>query len=146
MVVVGEKPHFSRNREPWFLPWAEFSVRRNVHAIGARSQQDLPGYYQAFDVILIPYATDDPFNRACSPTKIMDGMGSSRPIVATALPECRLYTELFDVAEDHESFLAAIKAILSHDSDDGRAGRRLAHALRNTCAQVGGRLLQILGQ
>jgi len=45
-------------------------------------------------VILIPYAQNDRFNRACSPTKIMDGLGSGRPIVATAIPECRLYAYL----------------------------------------------------
>ena len=50
-------------------------------------------------MILIPYAVDDPFNRASSPTKIADGLGSTRPIVATAIPECRLYEHLFDVAE-----------------------------------------------
>ncbi len=56
-------------------------------------------YYQAFDVTLIPYRMDHPFNRACNPTKIMDAMGSGRPIVATAIPECRLHAERFDVAE-----------------------------------------------
>ena len=48
----------------------------------------------------MPYACDHPFNTACSPTKIMDGMGSGRPIVATSIPECRLYAHLFDVADD----------------------------------------------
>ncbi len=90
LVVVGEQPHESQEREPWFLDWTEFAVQPNVHVIGWRPQAELPRYYQAFDVILIPYAQDNRFNRACSPTKIMDGLGSGRPIVATAIPECRL--------------------------------------------------------
>ena len=102
--------------------------RPNVHAIGWRPQASLPGYYQAFDVILIPYLREHPFNQVCSPTKIMDGMGSGRPIVATAIPECRLYSELFAVAEDADAFLDAVESIRARGSDDGRAvadvGRR----------------------
>jgi len=63
VVVVGEEPHISRHREPWFMDWvAEFSVKPNVHTIGWRPQAELPRYYQAFDVILIPYAQDNRFN------------------------------------------------------------------------------------
>jgi len=145
VVVVGKTPHFSRHREPWFIDWAEFSVRPNVHKLGLRPQAELPRYYRSFDVILIPYAQDDLFNRACSPTKIMDGLGSGRPIVATAIPECRLYAHLFDVAGDAESFLAAVQAILDAGSDDGRAGLRHAHAYENTCARVADHVLATLG-
>ena len=90
-------------------------------------------------MILIPYLREHPFNQACSPTKIMDGMGSGRPIVATAIPECRLYAELFDVAEDHDAFLSAVERLLANGSDDGKAGLRHAHARRNTCGRVGRR-------
>ena len=88
---------------------ARFLSRPNVHAIGWRSQESLAGYYQAFDVTLIPYRLDHPFNRACNPTKIMDAMGSGRPIVATAIPECRLHAERFHVAEDADGFIAAVR-------------------------------------
>ena len=98
IVVVG------RVREPVDEPWwdacSRFLSRPNVHALGWRGQEALAGYYQAFDVTLIPYRMDHPFNRACNPTKIMDAMGSGRPIVATAIPECRLHAERFDVARD----------------------------------------------
>lgn len=145
VVVVGEEPAFGPNRgEPWFGPWKECARKPNVHPVGWRSQADLPRYYQAMDVILIPYAVDDPFNCASSPTKIADGLGSTRPIVATAIPECRLYEHLFDVTEDRDAFLSAVNAIIARGSDDGRAGLRLDHARSNTCRLVAQRVLRVL--
>ena len=95
---------------------------------------------------LIPYRMDHPFNLACNPTKIMDSMGSGRPIVATAIPECRLHTERFDVAENADEFIDAVRRILAQHSDDGRAGLRHAYALANTCHGIGERILDLIEQ
>ena len=59
----------------------------------------------------------------------MDAMGSGRPIVATAIPECRLHAECFHVVESDGEFTAGGRAILDHHSDDGRAHLRHAFAL-----------------
>src|SRR5262249_34502069 len=115
-------------------------------ALGWRPQEALGRYYQAFDVTLIPYRLDHPFNRACNPTKIMDAMGSGRPIVATAIPECRLHVERFHVAEDSDEFLAAIGQIRDQRSDDGRAALRHAFAVANTCHGVGERILDLISR
>jgi teichuronic acid biosynthesis glycosyltransferase TuaH len=131
---------------PWWEDCARFLGRPNVHAIGWRPQEVLTHYYQAFDVTLIPYRVDHPFNRACSPTKIMDAMGSGRPIVATAIPECRLHAERFSVAEDTGEFLAAVRQVLDRGSDDGRAALRHAYAVANSCRAVGDRLLDLIGR
>jgi glycosyltransferase involved in cell wall biosynthesis len=118
--------------------------RPNVHALGWRSQEALPRYYQAFDVSLIPYLIDHAFNRACNPTKIMDAMASGRPIVASAIPECRLHTERFHVAESRDEFIDAIAGILGKHSDDGRAALRHAYAQANTCHKIGERILELI--
>ncbi len=144
LVVVGEEPYFSRSRAPWLMDWVEFKIKPNVHTVGWRPQVQLPGYYQAFDVILIPYAQNNAFNQACSPTKIMDGLGSGRPIVATAIPECRLYSHLFDVAEDADAFVAAVQSVIANGSDDGRAALRHAHARAHTCHLVADQILRLL--
>jgi len=131
--------------EPWWEACARFLSRPNVHVLGWRAQDLLSAYYQAFDAVLIPYRLDHPFNRACSPTKIMDAMGSGRPIVATAIPECRLHAERFHVVEDCDEFIQAVRQILDHGSDDGRAALRHAFAAANSCRDVGERILQLLG-
>ncbi len=132
--------------EPWWAAWRRFLGRPNVHALGWRPQAALSGYYQAFDVTLIPYLIDHSFNQACNPTKIMDAMGSGRPIVATAIPECRLHAERFHVVENGHEFIEAIRGILAQGSDDGRAGLRHAYALANTCKKVGERILELIEQ
>jgi glycosyltransferase involved in cell wall biosynthesis len=145
VVVVGEEPAIGANQgNAWFGRWRDFVHRPNVHPIGWRPQVELPRYYQAFDVVLIPYEVNDTFNRASSPTKIADGLGSTRPIVATAVPECRLYAHLFNVSEDHEGFLNAVSDLVAHGSDDGRAGLRYNHAGANTCGLLARRVLGLL--
>jgi glycosyltransferase involved in cell wall biosynthesis len=142
-IVVLGRPG-SPVARPWWEACARFLARPNVHAIGWRPQEALAQYYQAFDVSLIPYRLDHPFNRACSPTKIMDAMGSGRPIVATAIPECRLHAERFHVADDAAGFIAAVREILDLNSDDGSAALRHAHAVANSCRGVGERLLDLI--
>ncbi|MGC8641402.1 MAG: glycosyltransferase [Isosphaeraceae bacterium] len=144
VVLVGNIPEATRRPEPWFDEWSRCRARPNVHAIGWRSQAELPRYYRSFDVILIPYLIDDPFNRACCPTKIADGLGSGRPIVATAIPECQLYSQLFDVAETPEAFLDAVRSIVLGGSDDGRAHLRHQHARSRACRLMARRVVQIL--
>jgi glycosyltransferase involved in cell wall biosynthesis len=141
-VVVGRVRDAAR--EPWWEPCSRFLSRPNAHALGWRPQEALARYYQAFDVCLIPYRIDHPFNRACNPTKIMDAMGSGRPIVATAIPECRLHIERFHVSESRGEFIESVRQILLHKSDDGRAPLRHAYARANTCHVIGERILDLL--
>lgn len=142
VVIVGKAT--PKQRGAWYTDCERFLSRPNVHALGWRPQEVIHEYNRSFDVCLIPYRTDHPFNRACSPTKIMDYMGTGRPIVSTALPECRLYDQLFHVAADDTEFIAAVREIITLGSDDGRAPQRFEWANRNTCQRVADRLLDWL--
>jgi teichuronic acid biosynthesis glycosyltransferase TuaH len=119
--------------QPWWNQCSTFMSRPNVHALGWRGQDALAAY-----------CMDHPFNRVCNPTKIMDSMGSGRPIVATAIPECRLHAERFDVAENSDEFIDAVQRILRQHSDDGRACLRHTYALANTCHGIGERILDLI--
>jgi len=142
LVLIGKLPACSD--EPWARSCARLAARPNVHALGWRPQETLPAYNQAFDVVLVPYDVDHPFNRACSPTKIMDGLASSRPIVSAAIPECSLYRDLFHVEADAAGFVEAVRRVVEAGSNDGRATARLEHARANTCRAVADRLLDWL--
>lgn len=144
VVLVGRPVAAGRAGGGWLDDYRRCLSRPNVHAIGWRPQASIPAYYRAFDVSLIPYRVDHPFNTVCCPTKIMDAMGTGRPLVSTDLPECRLYAGLFDVAADADGFVAAARAIVAGGSDDGRAAARHDHARRNTCGAVAGRLLDLI--
>ncbi len=112
----------------------------NVHAIGWRDQSTIDAYNRSFDVGLIPYRVDHPFNVASCPTKIMDYMAAGRPVVSTDLPECRLYRQEFDVVEP-SGFIEAVSRRIAAGPDDGRAGLRLEVARTNCCRNVAERLM-----
>jgi glycosyltransferase involved in cell wall biosynthesis len=139
VVLLGRPDPDSRGA--WTADRSRCLSRPNVKRLGWRPQDELGAYNRAFDVCLIPYRADHPFNRVCCPTKIMDYMGSGRPIVSTDLPECRLYERLFDVVGTPEAFLDRVAAIVADGSDDGRAEARFAWAREHTCERVAERLL-----
>jgi teichuronic acid biosynthesis glycosyltransferase TuaH len=129
---------------PWQRDRHRCLALPNVHAIGWRGQATIDAYNRSFDLGLIPYRVDHPFNVASCPTKIMDYMAAGRPVVATDLPECRLYPELFDVVPT-DSFAEAVHDRLVNGPDDGRAGLRLDFARANSCQSVAERLLDWIG-
>ena len=130
---------------PWQLDRRRCLASPNVHAIGWRAQPTIDAYNRSFDLGLIPYRVDHPFNVACCPTKIMDYMAAGRPVVSTDLPECRLYPHLFDVVAPG-GFLEAVSARLAAGPDDGRAALRLEFARENSCRRVAERLLDWIGR
>jgi teichuronic acid biosynthesis glycosyltransferase TuaH len=142
IVLIG-RPAPAR-KGSWLASYQRCLARPNVHALGWRPQEVIGRYNRAFDVCLIPYRADHPFNRVCCPTKIMDYMGTGRPIVSTALPECQLYGHLFDVVADAGAFLDAVQSILAAGSDDGRAAQRFEWARANSCQRVVERFLDWL--
>jgi glycosyltransferase involved in cell wall biosynthesis len=143
LVLIG-RPDSDAGASPWHADRRRCLGRPNVRLLGWRDQSSLGAYIAAFDILLIPYATDHAFNQACNPTKIMDYMGSGRPIVATGLPECLLHRDRIHVAEDHSSFLQAIDAILADGSDDGRSETRWRFAREHRCGRVAASLLDRL--
>ena len=141
IVLVGSPPAMPAKPTGWSIEAARCLARPNVHAVGWRPQNEIARYYRAFDISLIPYLVDHPFNIVCCPTKIMDAMPSGRPIVSTSIPECALYASLFDVADDHAVFLDTVASILARNSNDGRAADRDAWAREHSCPRVAEQLL-----
>lgn len=142
IVLVGKTGMTPRGA--WQIDRDVCLGRPNVHLLGWRPQSTITAYNAAFDACLIPYRADHPFNQACCPTKIMDCMGTGRPIVSTALPECLLYTHLFDVAESADRFIEAIESLSAKGFNDGRSDLRHKWASENTCARTVERLLEWL--
>lgn len=143
IALVGPRPDLSGSQE-WQVQARETLALPNVYATGGVNQQEIAQVYAAFSVNLIPYCTRHPFNIACSPTKLLDAMGSTRPTVATALPECLLYINLYDIAETHDDFCSRIEQILANDCRDGREKARWAHAQSHRSAIVMDTLFRLL--
>jgi glycosyltransferase involved in cell wall biosynthesis len=142
-VLVGRID--GRGSEPWRVDRSRCLALPNVHSTGWRAQETIDAYNRSFDLAIIPYRTDHPFNIACCPTKIMDGMAAGRPVVMTDIPECRLHGEAFDVVSP-DRFLDAVSHRLATGCDDGRAAVRHRLALANACPNVAGRLLDWIAE
>ena len=112
----------------------------NVHPIGWRGQGLINSYIRSFDLGMIPYRVDHPFNLACCPTKIMDYIAAGRPFVATNVPECQLHVDRFDVVTPAD-FSGKIAERLAGGLDDGKVALRHAWALAHTCR---GEMLKLL--
>ena len=58
----------------------------NVHFLGGKPVDALPGYLKALDVALIPYKLNE-LTRNIFPLKLYEYLAAGLPIVAAALPE-----------------------------------------------------------
>ncbi|MFM7130604.1 MAG: glycosyltransferase [bacterium] len=126
IVLVGPKP--SAGDELWRHQAQETLALSNVYAVGSVDQRKIAEIYASLDVNIIPYDVRNAFNIACSPTKLLDAMGSGRPVVATALPECRLYQSLYHIAESHDTFVQIIGGLKNRGFTDGLEIRRWRYA------------------
>ena len=143
VVLIGREPR-PEPRADWYRGYLRAVAEPNVHLMGWRPQSEVGRYAAAFDACLIPYRVDHPFNRSACPTKVMDYMATTRPVISTAVPECRLYDQLFEVADDADSFIAAARRVVERGGDDGRASDRLAAARAATWERTTAKLLRQL--
>ena len=79
----------------------------NVHYLGTVNYNELPTYSKFFNVSIIPFMVNE-ITEATSPVKLFEYMALGKPIVTTALPECRKYESPL-VSDSHEDFINNIK-------------------------------------
>lgn len=83
----------------------------NVHLLGRRPYQTLPGYCKAFDVAILPFVVNE-LTIAANPLKLREYLAAGLPVVATPLPEIQKLNHLVRMANTPEEFLAQIEASL----------------------------------
>ena len=76
--------------------------RPNITWLGPREYASLPGYLQHFEVATIPFAINE-ITLATSPLKLYEYMAGGKPIIATPMPECQAFPEVF-IARNAEEF------------------------------------------
>ena len=82
----------------------------NILFVGPIDYKILPQYAREFDVSIIPFKIND-VTESTSPVKLFEYMALGKPIVTTAMPECRMYQSVM-VAEDHEDFINKVDEAL----------------------------------
>lgn len=74
----------------------------NVRYFGKKPYEELAGYAHFWDVCIIPFLVND-ITEATSPVKLFEYMSMGKPVVTTALPECRKY-DIVNIAVDKNEF------------------------------------------
>jgi glycosyltransferase involved in cell wall biosynthesis len=134
-VFIGRLPErralsAGGRRPDWFGDFQAASSLGNVHLPGPIPQTEVGRANRCFDVCWMPYAEDHEFNRACCPTKIMDYLAGGRPVVATPLPECRLYADVITLARGPGESAAGLRSAL--EDTPQRRESRLRRAREHT--------------
>lgn len=103
--------------------------RPNVHLLGRRDQNMLPGYLKAFDVCLNPFKTNE-LTRTVSPLKFYEYLASGKPIVTVPMPEIESYGDIVAIAPP-ERFVQAVEQVLAEETA-ARKDARLKRAAENS--------------
>ena len=88
--------------------------RSNIHYLGQKSYQQLPGYLSGWDLALIPFKLNES-TRFISPTKTPEYLAAGVPVVSTPIRDVvNPYgiQELVEIAESQEEFLLAAETAL----------------------------------
>ena len=121
----------------------ELDSRSNVRWIGPRTYTELPRYIAAFDVGLIPYATNE-YTRSCFPLKLYEYLAAGKPVVASGLPELADMEPDVVLASSPSAFVEAVIAALELSSPHDRS-RRMSLAAQNTWETRTEKLLDLVG-
>ncbi len=102
--------------------WADLP---NVHFLGRRQYEEVPGYMAACDVLIMPWNRTD-WIQACNPVKLKEYLAIGRPIVSTPFPELERFAGLVEVADTAEGFAAAISRVLASEHNEAPGRTRVA--------------------
>jgi glycosyltransferase involved in cell wall biosynthesis len=86
----------------------------NVHMLGRRDYDSLPGYCKAFSVAILPFVVNG-LTLAANPLKLREYLAAGLPVVATPLPEVRKLGSLVRTALTPEDFLREVDASLNNE-------------------------------
>lgn len=102
LVLIGIKYDDSFDRE--------LRNVENVFFLGPRDYRVLKYYARAADVLVIPFLLNA-LTEATNPVKLFEYMALHKPIVTTALRECRQYRSVL-LADSHDDFLQKLDQAL----------------------------------
>ncbi len=90
----------------------------NIHYLGSKSYDELPGYIAGWDVALLPFARNAS-TRYISPTKTPEYMAAGKPVVSTPIRDVvRPYGQLglVRIADTVDDFVSACGAAMAEDA------------------------------
>jgi UDP-galactopyranose mutase len=126
----------------------------NIHYLGGKTYEQLPGYLSGWDVALMPFAMNDS-TQFISPTKTPEYLSGGKPVVSTPIRDVvRTYGHLegVHIAHDADGFVRCCERALEQSRNP--EGSWLAEAdlllaatsWDTTQARMAGLIAQVLGE
>ena len=88
----------------------------NIHYLGSKKYQELPGYLAGWDIALLLFARNES-TRFISPTKTPEYLAAGKPVISTSIRDVvRPYGELklVEIADSPEEFVKAAEKIFAN--------------------------------
>lgn len=95
--------------------------RPNIHSLGFKHPELIPGYINMLDVCIMPYRTSD-FNNHVFPLKTIEYLAAGKPVVSTWLPDLEEFGGIIKLSRNKAEFINHVNACI--DNDSGMAERK----------------------
>lgn len=115
----------------------------NMKYLGHKPYQELPGYLQHSDVLLIPFKPDDEVIAATNPVKLWEYLATGRPIVTTEIPECEGIPGVYHTTNNYD-WAKSIEAGLKEPRKSIKSNARRKKAKANSWEVRAKKLLRVL--
>jgi glycosyltransferase involved in cell wall biosynthesis len=125
-------------------PWTNIEPLRglpNIHLLGPKPYESLPAYLKGFDAAVLPAASND-YTRGMFPMKFFEYLAAGCPVVSTALPALRRFTDVAYLAQTHADFIVGVEKALRGNT--AALATRLATAREHTYERRTARMMQLL--
>ncbi|MGH3694122.1 MAG: glycosyltransferase [Pseudonocardiaceae bacterium] len=122
-------------------PMDRFDRYPNVHRLGFRPYDEIPGLGSGFDVAIMPWVHND-WIRMCNPIKLKEYLALGLPVVTTYYPEVEAYRDVVRIARSAEEFVSVVRQTLS-DGGPADPERRRAAVLDASWDRIAARLIEI---
>ncbi|OYD25989.1 glycosyl transferase family 2 [Oceanimonas baumannii] len=117
----------------------------NIYFTGEVPYTELPGYLAAFDVCTIPFQLIE-LTLCTNPVKVYEYLAAGKPVVTTAMPELQLISEMVHVADNEESYIAALSSAMDEVGDAQLADERSMWARQHDWASRAAQLKQAIDE
>lgn len=138
-VMIGSSIQDTVNQSDSFR---RFRNLPNVYLQGTRPRKYLPQYIKSFNVALIPVRTDNSGKYAC-PGRLFDYLGSTRPILSTAIHEAMQFADYIKITSNANEAIPWLREVFKNGCD-GKEKQRWLLSANHTWTTRAKELLTIL--
>ena len=116
----------------------------NIFFIGKVDYNNLILYSSNVDLLMIPFLINE-ITESTSPVKLFEYMATKKPILTTAMKECKKYKSV-NIANSHDEFIKKIPEVLELSDDNSYLQLLLSEEKQNTWISKANSILDLLSK